>query len=118
MEEGKKKIVTQVVLFIVVFAVAFFGTKYVMSGLKSGNPELEKAVAEMNKDCPKAIDSETRLDSANTFENTFQYNYTLINFTKGDPKLDLESIKKGIQASAQENLEVNPTMKSHPLQPQ
>lgn len=35
MEQGNKKLLGQVVLFIVVFAVAFFGTKYVMSQFKS-----------------------------------------------------------------------------------
>jgi flagellar biosynthesis/type III secretory pathway M-ring protein FliF/YscJ len=112
MEQGKKKIVVQVVIFIVAFALAFFGTKYVMSSFKSSNPELEKAVTEMNKQCPQVIDNETRLDSASTFDNTFQYNYTLINFAKGDPKLDVETVKKAIRASAQENFDVNPAMKT------
>lgn len=34
MENGKKKLYIQVVIFIVVFAIAFFGTKYIMSQLK------------------------------------------------------------------------------------
>ncbi len=112
MEEGKKKIVTQVILFMVVFAIAFFGTKYVVSSFNSDNSELQKAVADMNKDCPKVIDNETRLDSVNTFDNTFQYNYSLVNFSKGDPKLDIENVKKAIRSSAQENFDVNPAMKS------
>jgi hypothetical protein len=110
MEEGKKKVVAQVVLFIVVFTIGFFGTKYVMSSFNSGNSELKKAVADMNKDCPKLIDAETSLDSATTFDNTFQYHFTLFNFSKGDPELDIESVKKGIQFSAQENYDTNPTM--------
>ncbi len=112
MEEGRKKIVLQVVIFVVAFAIAFFGTKYVMSSMKSGDSELQKAVIEINKDCPKVIDAETRLDSANTFDNTFQYNYTLVNFSKDDPKLDIETVKKGIQSSAQENYNVNQAMKN------
>lgn len=28
MEESKKKLIYQVVIFVVVFAIAFFGTKY------------------------------------------------------------------------------------------
>ncbi|MGL2966650.1 hypothetical protein [Flavobacterium sp. XGLA_31] len=39
MEEGNKKKIVQVILFIVTFAVAFFGTKYVMSRLKSEKPK-------------------------------------------------------------------------------
>jgi len=110
MEDGQKKLVSQIVLFIVVFAIAFFGTKYVMSALKSENSELKKAVAELNKDCPKVIDSETRLDSASTFDNTFEYHFTLINFSKVDPKLNIESVKKEIQYSAQKNYDTNPAM--------
>jgi flagellar biosynthesis/type III secretory pathway M-ring protein FliF/YscJ len=112
MEEGKKKIVTQVVLFIVVFAIAFFGTKYVMSNLNSSNPELGKAVAEMNKQCPQVIDADTRLDSTSTFEDTFQYHYSLVNFSKEDSKLDVENVKKTIQKLAQENFDINPAMKN------
>ncbi len=39
MEPGNKKLLTQIVLFIVVFAIAFLGTKYVMSQLKSDTPK-------------------------------------------------------------------------------
>ncbi len=112
MEEGRKKIVKQVVIFVVTFAVAFFGTKYVMSSFNSGNSELEKAVTEINKECPKLIDNETRLDSATSVDNTFQYNYTLVNFSKGDPTVDIESAKKAIRASAQNNFDTNPAMKN------
>lgn len=42
MEAGKKKIIQQVVLFVVVFAIAFFGTKYVMSKLNSEVPKETK----------------------------------------------------------------------------
>lgn len=35
MEKGNKKLLVQVLIFIVVFAIAFFGTKYVMSQFKS-----------------------------------------------------------------------------------
>ncbi|WP_154669979.1 hypothetical protein [Flavobacterium silvisoli] len=35
MEKDNKKIGVQVLIFVVVFAIAFLGTKYVMSQLKS-----------------------------------------------------------------------------------
>jgi len=35
MENGNKKLYTQIVIFIVIFAIAFLGTRYVMSELKS-----------------------------------------------------------------------------------
>ncbi|WP_162127152.1 hypothetical protein [Flavobacterium phycosphaerae] len=35
MEQGNKKLYTQIVIFIVVFAVAFLGTQYVMKQFKA-----------------------------------------------------------------------------------
>jgi len=46
MDQGNKKLVNQVVIFIVVFAIAFLGTRYVMKQLKSKAPE---EVKESNK---------------------------------------------------------------------
>jgi|GEM_PF-1816073 len=40
MEQGNKKLYTQLVLFIVVFAVAFLGTKYIMRQFKA-KPNVE-----------------------------------------------------------------------------
>ncbi len=112
MEEGKKKLVLQVVIFIVAFAIAFLGTKYIMSGFQSGDAELKKAVTELNRDTPKLIDRETRLDSVSTFDLTLQYHYSLVNISKGDSKLDNESVSNAIRQSAQENFDTNPEMKN------
>ncbi len=112
MQEGNKKLVVQVVIFVVAFAIAFFGTRYVMSNFKSADSELKKEALKLNKDCPKLIDKETRLDSANTFDSTFEYHFSLINFSKGDANLDVDGVKKMIRASAQENFDTNPEMKS------
>lgn len=112
MEEGKKKIVSQVVLFVVVFTIAFFGTKYVMKSFNSGNSELQKEVVELNKECPKLIDSETRLDSANTFDNTIQYHYTLINIEKANSDVNIAELKEFAISQSQTNLDTNPGMKN------
>ena len=111
MQEGNRKLVVQVVIFVVAFAIAFFGTKYVMSSFKSSDSELEKAVVKMNKGCPKVIDAETRLDRASTFDNTLQYHYSWFNFSEGDPNLEMEEVEKRIRNSAQENFDSNPGMK-------
>lgn len=111
MEKGKNKSVIQIIIFAVTFVIAFFGTKYVMSGFSSKNVQLEKMAAEMNKDCPKQMDAETRLDSANVFDNTFQYNFSLVNFSKEDPSVDIESVKNFVETNAQHNLDSNTQMK-------
>ena len=111
MEAGNKKLAIQVVLFVVVFAMAFLGTKYVVSGFNSADGHLKKTAAEMNKECPKLIDAETRLDSTSAGDNIFEYHYSLVNFLKGDPNLDVARVKNGIRQSAQENFDANPELK-------
>ena len=63
MPENNKKLVNQIVLFVVVFAIAFFGTKYVVASFKAENSKLKKEALELNRRGPQLIDSETRLDS-------------------------------------------------------
>lgn len=52
-----------------------------------------KGVQEMNKNCPRLIDKGTRMENAILLsDNTFQINYTLINWEKD--ALDIEASKK------------------------
>lgn len=52
---------------------------------KNSNDSLDnallKAASEMNKKLPMMIDSETRLDTTTGGNKTFQYNYTLVNYS-------------------------------------
>ena len=59
------------------------------------------------------VDKDTRLDNASVFENTLQYNYTLINIAKDDAGLDLDGAKKFITKNAQDNLDNRPEMKTY-----
>lgn len=38
MEKGNKKLYVQIAIFVVVFTIAFLGTRYIMSELKSKAP--------------------------------------------------------------------------------
>lgn len=111
MEESKKKIILQVVIFAITFMVAFFGTQYLMKGGNSSDNELIKISDELNKKCPVMVDSETQLDNSKVFDNTLQYNYTLINVAKNDTTFDSAGAKKFIQKNAQGNLDNRPEMK-------
>ena len=113
MEESKKKIVSQVIITILTFLVAFFGTRYLMSNFNSADKELKKIAIEINKSTPTMVDKDTRLDNASVFENTLQYNYTLLNVTKNDAGIDLDGAKKFITKNAQDNLDNRPEMKSY-----
>lgn len=113
MEESKKKIISQVAIFAVTFIVAFFGTQYLMKSFNSSDKELMKISDDMNKKCPIMIDNETQLDNSKVFDNTLQYNYTLINVVKNDSSFDLVGAKKFIMKNAQDNLDNRPEMKSY-----
>lgn len=114
MEQSKKKIISQVAIFIVTFAVAFFGTQYLMSNSNSVDKNLKKQALELNRSCPMMVDKDTRLDKIVALENnTIQYNYSLINVVKSDPKFNVEAVKKYIKSKSQENLNTNPEMKEY-----
>jgi hypothetical protein len=113
MEESKKKIISQVAIFAVTFIVAFFGTQYLMKGSNSSDKELIKISDDMNKKCPIMVDNETQLDNSKVFDNTLQYNYTLVNVVKNDSSFDLIGAKKFIMKNAQDNLDNRPEMKSY-----
>jgi hypothetical protein len=113
MEESKKKIISQVAIFAVTFIVAFLGTQYLMKSFNSSDKELMKISDDMNKKCPIMIDNETQLDNSKVFDNTLQYNYTLINVVKNVSSFDLVGAKKFIMKNAQDNLDNRPEMKSY-----
>ncbi|HET6559813.1 MAG TPA: hypothetical protein VFG54_20980 [Prolixibacteraceae bacterium] len=81
---NKTKFNKSTLLGIVVGAVFFALGYFVVQQLLFKTPILDKAMmamaSEINKSCPLMVDAETRLDnSAALTNNTFQYNYTLIN---------------------------------------
>ena len=113
MEESKNKIISQVAIFAVTFIVAFFGTQYLMKSTNSSDKELMKISDDMNKKCPIMVDNETQLDNSKVFDNTLQYNYTLVNVVRNDSSFDLIGAKKFIMKNAQDNLDNRPEMKSY-----
>lgn len=76
----KKSAVLGIAVGVVCFALVFFAVQQFFFNF----PFLDKAMmamaSEINKSCPLMVDAETRLDNSTALaENTFQYNYTLIN---------------------------------------
>ena len=67
---------------------------------------LDQIANEVNKSCPKTIDSETRLDGASALPgNKFVYNYTLIN--KEVASTDTASIKQFMESTIHERVKSN-----------
>jgi hypothetical protein len=113
MEKSKKKLVLQVAIFAITFIVAFFGTQCLMKSTNSSDKELMKISDDMNKKCPIMVDNETQLDNSEVFDNTLQYNYTLVNVAKNDASFDSAGAKQFIMKNAQENLDNRPEMKTY-----
>ncbi|HLA56811.1 MAG TPA: hypothetical protein VK623_11950 [Flavobacterium sp.] len=102
--------ISTIIIFVVTFAIAFFGTKYLFSG-NAVDRQLKKTAIEMNKKCPVNVDNETRLDSVASHEGAqIQYNYTLLNHVKEDTTIDYNAAKKYVLNNAQQNLDTNPQM--------
>jgi len=110
MDNTKKNRIFAAVLFIVVFAIAFFGTKYLFSG-NSNQAELKKIATEVNKSCPMVINSETRLDSTSVVDKSvIQYNYSLLKIADGDTIINFPILKKTLKEQSQNNFDTNPQM--------
>ncbi len=114
MEEGKKKIVVQVAIFVVTFAVAFFGTKYVMSGATSTQSVLEKTSKKMNKKCPMMLTSDIRLDYTDAMavegKGGMLYVCTLINEDVKDKNFNADLVAKETKLAAQKDFDSNPDL--------
>ena len=74
---------------------------------------MQEIVSDMNKDLPEMMDSDTRLDNVIAGEDSLTYNYTLINYLKGDFEFNeiknslKEGIVKGICTSSDMEIYVN-----------
>ena len=89
--------------------VAFLVKQFVFAP-PSFDKQMVQAAQEINKSCPIMVDEETRLDSASVFsDNTLQYNYTLINWTKDS--IDLESFESYMQPVILNNVKTSSDMK-------
>lgn len=109
-KSNKNQLLVQILLFIVFFAIAFFGTKYLFS--KDIGAELQQITTEMNKTLPMKVDAETRLDNTQYIApKTVQYNYTVLAANSDSLVVDLSELKKYLQENSQKLLDTAPEMK-------
>jgi hypothetical protein len=96
---------------VVTFAIAFFGTQYVMSSLSSTESILEHASKEINKKCPVMLNSEIRLNSTNVMsvdkKAGLLYVCTLINEDVKDKNFNPEVVERNTKLAAQKDFETN-----------
>lgn len=114
MEKKSSKISPlQIVIFVISFAVAYFAVDFFFSKNDSTpNAMLVTVSKEMNKTMPKMLDAETRLDSTSVDNETLNYHYTLVNFSKESAK-NFTEVKERMKVEAQENLDTNSAMKDY-----
>ncbi len=105
----KNSYLQPILIFVVCFAAAYFGTRYFMK--PSLDKELQGIATELNKKCPMKVDEYTTLNKVQTFPGKIiQYNYALTEMTKAEVNLD--TVKKYIFPELLKNAKENPQMKS------
>jgi hypothetical protein len=110
-DKTKYKTFAMIILSSVISSViGAVGVNEVFSRPANVDTVLKQTSSELNKELPKMIDKETRLDS--TFSapnNTFVYKYTLVNILAKDYNSD--QLKSKIRPVALQNYKTNPVMK-------
>ncbi|MFT3793443.1 hypothetical protein [Flavobacterium sp.] len=117
MEQPKKPIGKQLLIFVVTFGLAFFGTKYVLPSILPKQTHQEKMmrtqIDEFNKKFPMEIEPGVRAENIEFIDvRTVQYNMTLMEIDKNSPKVLVESLKKLAMSNTQKYYNENPTMKA------
>ena len=106
----RKKKLTGAIVSIIAFGLSYYAVQQIFLKPPSLDKVMMQAASELNKTCPIMVDQYTRLDNAVALpDNSFQYNYTLVNLTKGEVNLD--TVKKYVEPGILNNVKTNPDMK-------
>lgn len=105
----KKKIIG-IVVGSITFILVYVSIQQMVFKSPSFDKQMMQTASELNKSCPIMVDSETRLDNAIALpENTFQYNYTLVNMTKED--MNVSEAENFLQPNILNSIKTNPDLK-------
>lgn len=103
------KVLMAIVGGILAFGITFFVAQQIYLKATSFDKELMQVAIVYNSSCPLMVDEETRLDNVVALpENIFQYNYTLVNMTKEEVKVD--TLKKYLEPVIVNNVKTNPDL--------
>jgi ribosomal protein L37AE/L43A len=109
----KTKEIGIVIIGIVIISLSYWSQSEDIKNTKLTYSDMQEIVSDMNKDLPEMMDSDTRLDNVIAGEDSLTYNYTLINYLKGDFEFNeiknslKEGIVKGICTSSDMEIYVN-----------
>lgn len=105
---SKQKTLT-IVIGIIAFGVSYFAVQQLFFKTPSVDKIMMEVASEINKSCPIMVDQETRLDNSVALpENTFQYNYTLINLNKSE--IDTQTLREHLEPGINNNIRTSPDM--------
>lgn len=95
---------------ILAAGLTYWGVNHFFFKSPSFDEVMMEVASELNKTCPVMVDQHTRLDNAIALpENSFQYNYTLVNLRKDEVNLD--AVKENVEPGILNNIRTNPDMK-------
>ncbi len=98
------------IIGVIVFVFVSFAIQQIFFKSPSFDKILVNTASEINKTCPLQVDQYTRLDNTVALpNNTFQYNYTLINTSKSEVNID--TVKKYIEPDIINNVKTSPDLK-------
>ncbi|MCP3943620.1 MAG: hypothetical protein GY710_19375 [Desulfobacteraceae bacterium] len=104
-----KKILGIVIVIFAAFIGSYVANHFLNKG-SSFDSTLMEVSASVNKQCPIAIDKETRLDTTIAGpEKSFTYFYTLVNYQKEE--LDSKTLTENLKPNLINNIKTNKDMK-------
>lgn len=109
--DGRKNILG-VIIGMIALSLTSFAIQQLFFKAAPLDKTMMEVASEINKTCPIMVDSETRLD--NTFSlpnNTFQYNYTLVNIDK--ESIDTVEMRNYLEPTITNSVKTNPQLKFH-----
>ncbi len=109
-KHNTKQIIISAIAFVISFIIAKFAVEYFINRNNTFDKQLMKAASDLNKSCPVMVDKDTRLDNTVALpDNIFQYNYTLVNYSKEE--IDIDLIKNNLQPLLLNNIKSNDDLK-------
>lgn len=94
---------------VVAFITMYFLAQSIFQSVFSFDKAMMKAASEINEICPMMVDADTRLDNAVAMpNNSFQYNYTLVNLLGSD--INIEEFRTYMLPQLINNIKTNPDL--------
>jgi ribosomal protein L37E len=106
----KRKKLIVIVVGAVAFGLSYFAVQQIFFAPPSIDKILMQTASEINKTCPVMVDQFTRMDNSLALpNNSFQYNYTIVNNDKSE--INLDTAKKYIEPAIINQVKTDPDLK-------